>query len=499
MKTMPMQSKEDFIRLAGSANLIPVYGEYSAALETPLSVYLKLGSGPYSFLLESVEKGQRVGRYSFVGFEPSMLFQAKEGVVTITEQGKTTQHESKDPLKDLEQIFERFTPARIPGLPPFSGGAVGYLGYDMVRYWERLPRPADKNTEYPDCFFVFAETVVVFDHVNQTMKVVVNTRVGDNPEKDYDDSVARINEIAAILSKPLTKTMTGKGFITGKKHVNYQHSCTSQEFREMVKKAKEYIAAGDIFQVVLSRKTAFKLYKEPISIYSTLRHINPSPYMFYLSFDDISLIGSSPEIMVKMEDGIAELKPIAGTRPRGKTIEEDKLMAAELLEDEKEKAEHLMLVDLGRNDLGRVSRYGSVKVEEYMTIENYSHVMHIVSRVTGAVRDELNCFDVLRASFPAGTLSGAPKIRAMEIIDELEPLGRGPYGGAVGYISFTGNMDTCITIRTLIARGNEGFVQAGAGIVADSDPVKEYEEVCNKAQALLNAANIMGGYDVVNN
>lgn len=499
METMVMQSREDFIRLAENANLIPVYAEYSSALETPLSVYLKLGSGPYSFLLESVEKGQRVGRYSFIGFEPSIIFQAKDGLVTVAEQGKTTQHSSKDPLKDLEQIFKRYVPAKIPGLPSFSGGAVGYLGYDMVRYWERLPKPVNKHTDYPDCFFVFTETVVVFDHVKQTMKVVVNTRVGDNPGRDYDNAVAKINEIASILSKPLTKTMTGRGLFAGKKQGNYQHSCTAQEFRQMVEKAKEYIAAGDIFQVVLSRKTTFKLQKEPISIYSTLRHINPSPYMFYLSFGDIFLIGSSPEIMVKMEDGLAELKPIAGTRPRGKTIEEDKLMAAELLKDEKEKAEHLMLVDLGRNDLGRVSRYGSVNVEEYMTIENYSHVMHIVSRVTGTVRDGLNCFDVLRASFPAGTLSGAPKIRAMEIIDELEPLGRGPYGGAVGYISFTGNMDTCITIRTLIARGNEGFVQAGAGIVADSDPNREFEEVCNKAQALLNAADVMEGYDVVNN
>ncbi|MDK2824343.1 MAG: anthranilate synthase component [Clostridia bacterium] len=482
-------SPEEFSNLTKGANLIPVFQEYSAALDTPLSVFLKLNKGPYAFLLESVEKGTQMGRYSFIGFEPAVIFQAKDGKVSITNKEKTIMYESTDPLQELEKIFKNYQPLKVPGLPGFSGGAVGYLGYDMIRYWEKLPKDPCKDTGYPDCFFMFPETLIIFDHVKQTIMIVVNVSVGEDPERNYLQAVNTIKEIIMKLKKPIYQVPEEKPQYI-EKYTDYIYNCTPGEFQEMVKSAKEYIRAGDIFQVVLSRKVGFLLKTEPLLIYRNLRSLNPSPYMFYLSFADIKLIGSSPEVMVKVEDGRAELRPIAGTRPRGQTPEEDLRFSAELLRDEKERAEHLMLVDLGRNDLGRISQYGSVEVEDFMNIENYSHVKHIVSRVTGRLKGEYNCFDVLRASFPAGTVSGAPKIRAMEIIDQLEPDGRGPYAGAVGYISYTGNMDTCITIRTLIARGNRGFVQAGAGIVADSDPFREYQEVCNKAAALLRAVEM---------
>jgi len=485
------ESKEEFTKLAKEGNLIPVYEEYSAALETPLSAFLKLKKGSHAFLLESVEGGVRPGRYSFIGFEPSMLFQAKNGEVTITDRKKRVRYLSSDPLEELKQIFRKIKPIKISGLPVFSGGAVGYLGYDMIRYWEKLPKTESKETEYPDCFFMFADELIIFDHVKQTMKIVVNVPVDKDPKKKgYYKAVARIEEIRRILNKPAAKIYPSSRSFPGCGHAKHTHNCTSEEFKGMVRKAREYIINGDIFQVVLSRKINLQLNTDPLAIYNSLRSLNPSPYMFYLCLDDIHMIGSSPEIMVKVEEGVAELRPIAGTRPRGKTEEEDDSMARELLADEKERAEHLMLVDLARNDLGRISEYGSVKVKEFMKIEKYSHVMHIVSRVIGRIRKPCDCFDVIRATFPAGTVSGAPKIRAMEIIDELEPDGRGPYAGAVGYIDYSGNMDTCITIRTLIARGNRGFVQAGAGIVADSDPQREYHEVCNKAQALLSAVRM---------
>ncbi len=484
------ESKKEFMEFAKEANLIPVCEEYSAALETPLSAFLKLKKGSHAFLLESVEGGVRPGRYSFIGFEPSMLFQAKNGEVIITDTKKRVKYRTADPLKELKHVFQKIKPLKIPGLPVFTGGAVGYLGYDMVRYWEKLPQKSDKDTDYPDCFFMFVDELVIFDHVKQTMRVVVNVHVDGNSEEGYYKAVARIEEIRKTLNKSVTEIHPTSQSSAGYGNTNYTYSCTSEEFQEMVRKAKKYITAGDVFQVVLSRKVNFQLKTHPITVYNSLRSLNPSPYMFYLCFGDIHMIGSSPEIMVKVEDGVAELRPIAGTRPRGKSKGEDESLARELLADEKEKAEHLMLVDLARNDLGRISEYGSVKVEEFMNIEKYSHVMHIVSRVVGRMRKDCDCFDVLRATFPAGTVSGAPKIRAMEIIDELEPDGRGPYAGAVGYIGYTGNMDTCITIRTLIAKGDRGFVQAGAGIVADSDPLREYHEVCNKAQALLSAVRM---------
>lgn len=494
-------SQEEFIKFTQEANLIPVYQEYSAALETPLAAFLKLNKGPYAFLLESVEKGTQIGRYSFIGFEPSIIFQAKNGEVTITnkEQNRTT-FQSVDPLKDLEKIFQKYQPLKTPDLPGFTGGAVGYFGFDMFRYWEDVPKKQAEDNDYPDCFFIFPEYFLIFDHVKQTMTIVISVAVGENPETDYQDAINKIQVIAQELKKPVhpsLEEMPNSNY----KNTEYSYNSTSSEFQEMVKKAKEYIKAGDIFQLVLSRKMEFQLLTDPLIIYRNLRSLNPSPYMFYLSFADIKLIGSSPEMLVKVKDSQVEIRPIAGTRPRGRTVEEDNLLAKELLVDEKEKAEHLMLVDLGRNDLGRISKYGSVQVKDYMQIEDYSHVKHIVSKVVGELNEGCNSFDAIRATFPAGTVSGAPKIRAMEIINELESTGRGPYAGAVGYISYTGDMDTCIAIRTIITKGSKGFIQAGAGIVADSDPAKEYQEVCNKAKALIDALEMAerGEFNASNN
>ncbi len=480
------ESKEEFSKMARKANLIPVYEEYSAALETPLSVFLKLKQGRYAFLLESVEGGMRPGRYSFIGADPALLVEAKDGKVRITEDDRTIEIQSFDPLKELEKIFCQYQPLKVSGLPVFSGGAVGYLGYEMIRYWEELPKNCTKDTEYPDCIMMIPHILVVFDHVMQTMKILVNVPVGKDPETDYAHAIEKLEKIREKIDQKLTTLPVSQSHLMNEKK-RYLSSCDQKLFEEMVEKAKHYIRSGDTFQVVLSRKIKFDLKADPVSLYCGLRNINPSPYMFYLSFGEIQIVGSSPEIMVKVEDGVVELRPIAGTRPRGKEAEEDRKLAEDLLADDKEKAEHLMLVDLGRNDVGRVSEYGSVKMDEYMMIENYSHVMHIVSKVTGKLKKGFTCFDVLRASFPAGTVSGAPKIRAMEIIDELEKEGRGPYAGAVGYIGFSGNMDLCIAIRTIFSCHNQGFIQAGAGIVADSNPEKEYRETCIKAQALINA------------
>lgn len=480
------ENKAAFLKMAQEANLIPVYEEYSAALETPLSVFLKLRQGGYAFLLESVEGGTRPGRYSFIGVEPALLLEAKDGKVIMEEDGKRVERQSADPLKELEQIFRRYDFLPLPGLPVFSGGAVGYLGYDMIRCWEELPKDSSKDTEYPDCVFMVPRILVVFDHVMQTMKIVVNVPVSEDPAHDYLGAAGKIQEVRGRMEQSLSSFPALKSPLVEEEE-KYESNCGQKSFTGMVEKAKEYIRAGDIFQVVLSRKSCFHLSADPAAIYCSLRNINPSPYMFYLSYGAIQIVGSSPEIMVKVEDGMVELRPIAGTRPRGKEREEDKKLAEDLLADEKEKAEHLMLVDLGRNDVGRVSEYGSVKMEEFMVIEKYSHVMHLVSQVTGRLKKGFTCFDVLRASFPAGTVSGAPKIRAMEIIDELEEEGRGPYAGAVGYIGFSGNMDMCIAIRTIFSCRERGFFQAGAGIVADSDPVKEYRETCIKGQAMIHA------------
>lgn len=483
---------DEFIKLTRQGNLVPVYEECSAALETPLSVYLKLKKGTYGFLLESVERGQSLGRYSFISPEPYLLFTAKNKRVTITEDNKTAEFATEDPLRDLEKIFKRYNPVKVPGLQGFTGGAVGYLGYDMIRYFEKLPERDNDKIMFPDCMFMFADTLVIFDHVRQVMQIVVNTKVSDNPANDYGQAKNKIEGLKNRLNQPL-RDFAVETDSKLPKNLNYQYNVTPAEFQEMVKTAKGYIAKGDIFQVVLSQKITVQLGKDPLEIYRILRSLNPSPYMFFLHLDDLYFVGSSPELLVKVENNKAEVRPIAGTRPRGLNGQQEKELEEELINDEKERAEHLMLVDLGRNDLGRTAKYGSVKMESFMQIEKYSHVMHLVSKVTGEVQPERNCFDVLRTCFPAGTVSGAPKIRAIEIIDELEPDLRGPYAGAVGYINYDGNMDTCITIRTLIIKDRVGYIQAGAGIVADSDPLSEYRETLNKAKALLRAVETAEG------
>lgn len=485
-------SVEELYQFVSDFDYVPIYQETSAALETPLAVFMKLREAPYAYLLESVDRGEQVGRYSFVGFNPSIIFQAQDGLIKLEVSDQKIEYFCSDPLLELEKIFQKRKTPRLSGLPPFSGGAVGYFGYEMVRYCDDLPKSLNKKGEFPDCLFMFSDTLLIFDHVKQTIKIVANIHTDGDLEENYLEGVRKIEEISMKLENSLPKD-------SYKNHAEDENlasilteNYSQEEFMEMVSSAKKNIFAGDIFQVVLSKKTHFRLKKDPIMVYRRLRSMNPSPYMFFLSFGDIKLIGSSPEVMVKTEDDKVELRPIAGTRPRGKTEAEDQILAKSLLADEKELAEHLMLVDLGRNDVGRVSDYGTVHVKDFMHVENYSHVMHIVSNVHGKIKKDLSSFDVFRAAFPAGTVSGAPKIRAIEIIEELEKDKRGPYAGAVGWISYSGNMDTCIAIRTLFIKGNEGFIQAGAGIVADSDPLYEYKESSNKAKALLKALGVEG-------
>ncbi|MFN8374552.1 MAG: anthranilate synthase component I [Anaerolineae bacterium] len=487
-------SREDVYRLFGHGDLVPVYRRLLADLETPVSVFLKLSqTGNISFLLESVEGGEHVGRYSFLGVNPKGVITVRDNIVTRTLHGV---HESRtlapgeDPLTVIKDEFARVTPVPVPGLPRFVGGAVGFISYDVVRYFERLPETATHDLDVPEAAFLLPDTLVIFDHAKHQLIVLANAHNTGNMDAAYDDAVSRIDAIIEALKQPLPElpgTTEALGD-TPRSNVSREH------FEDNVRRAKEYIAAGDAFQIVLSQRFSCQTSAHPFSIYRALRALNPSPYMFYLHFgDEFTLMGASPEMMVRLEDGVATARPIAGTRPRGVNESEDKELEMDLLDDPKERAEHVMLVDLGRNDLGRVSDYGTVKVTNMMYIERYSHVMHIVSQVQGKLRKDMDAFSLLRATFPAGTLSGAPKVRAMEIIEELEGTRRGPYGGAVGYFSFDGSMDTCITIRALLMKGNTLYIQAGAGIVADSDPAREYEETINKARAMSNAIRYAEG------
>ncbi len=491
MRVFP-RNVEEFIKMAGKGLLVPVYHELSASFETPLSVYLKVRQGPYSYLLESVERGVQVGRYSFIGPGCSTVLSVAEGEVTVSKEGKAQVYETADPLFILNEMVSKGCAAKMPALPGFWGGAVGYMGYDMVRYFEKLP-PAKENAEgIPDCVFMFSDVVLIYDHVRQVIQTVVNVEVGDEPTEDYHRAVEEIKRIERRLQEGLPELLGQEGeTFLGDEEIFC--SVTEKEYQGMVSRAKEYIRAGDIFQVVLSQQYHKRLKSSPLEVYRNLRSINPSPYMFYLEMDELKLVGSSPEILVRAEDREVELRPIAGTRPRGKDAKEEEELRRDLSSDEKERAEHLMLVDLGRNDLGRVCDYGSVEVTDFMEVEKYSHVIHLVSRIKGRLRAGVDNFDVMRACFPAGTVSGAPKIRAMEIIDELEPVHRGPYAGAVGYFGYNGNMDTCITIRTIVINNDKAYIQAGAGIVADSDPRKEYLECRNKARALFQAIEAAEG------
>ncbi len=478
-------SREGVHKLFEQGDFVPVYCTLLADLETPVSVYLKLTqAAKTSFLLESVEGGEQVGRYSFLGANPSGVITVKDNILSRTLNGTTTTREldtSEDPLHAVKQELERVTPVRVEGLPRLVGGAVGYLSYDMVRCFERLPQTAIDDLDVPEAAFMLPDTLVIFDHAKHQLIVLANAHNTGNPDAAYDDAIRRIDEIVDILSEPLPEIPLGGEALDAE----LQSNMPRERFEDNVRRAKEYITEGDAFQIVLSQRFSRKTSAPPLMIYRALRALNPSPYMFLLQFsEDLNLVGASPEMMVRLEDGVAYVRPIAGTRPRGNNESEDKAMEEELLADPKERAEHVMLVDLGRNDLGRVCEYGTVKVPDMMYIERYSHVMHIVSQVQGIIREGMDAFDLLRATFPAGTLSGAPKVRAMEIIEELEGTRRGPYGGAVGYFSFDGSMDTCITIRAILMKGDTVYVQSGAGIVADSDPAREYDETVNKAKAV---------------
>ena len=483
-------SKAEFAKLAKKGALVPVYREILADLETPVSAYLKLGDRPYSYLLESVEGGEKLARFSVIGLAPQLVFRSTGRRITISEPGRAdkTFTTSADPLAELEKLLKRYKQPPMKGLPPFSGGAVGYMGYDTVRFIEKIP---DKNKDVhgiPDSVFVFTDSLVVFDHINKKIKVVCNVRVDQfkNASDAYDSAVQKIDDEVRRLRSGLSQMRISPQPEKPVK-LKVESNFTKDAFRAIVQKAKHYIKIGDIIQVVLSQKFSVKVHSHPFDIYRALRSINPSPYMFYLNFEGFQLAGSSPEIHVRCENGKAVVRPIAGTRRRGKNTAEDKALEKELLADPKERAEHLMLVDLGRNDLGRVCDFKTVKVPEFMVVERYSHVMHIVSHVEGLLKKGKTLYDLLRATFPAGTVSGAPKVRAMQIIDQLENRKRGFYAGIVGYFSYSGNLDSCIAIRTILIKDGVATVQAGAGIVADSDPSAEYEETVNKAKALVKA------------
>jgi anthranilate synthase component 1 len=481
--------EEELPALAERGNLTVLVKEMLGDLETPVSAFVKLdGYGP-AFLLESVEQGGRTGRYSFVGVDPRAIAIIRGGEALTISEGRAEQLDltGRDPLSIVEDWLADVEPAFPEGIPSFVGGAVGYVGYDMIRFFEprlqRTARPAG-GFDLPEAVFMLSDTLIAFDHFQRKLFLMATMRLDGDREAAYAAAKARIEGLAERLNRPLPRRETRPAKAQG----TLESNMSRDEFEAAVRQAKEYIAAGDIFQVVLSQRLRRWTHVDPFEIYRVLRMINPSPYMFYLSLpDDLRLIGSSPEVLVRLQGTQAEVRPLAGTRPRGMTVERDAALATELLADPKERAEHVMLVDLGRNDLGRVCRYGTVQVPTMMEVERYSHVMHIVSDVVGELEGEQDAFDLLRATFPAGTVSGAPKIRAMEIIDELEPQRRGPYAGAVGYIGFDGNMDMCITIRTIMMKNQVAYVQAGAGIVADSDPGREYQETLHKAQALAEA------------
>ena len=483
------------------ATLIPVYREIIADVDTPVSSLVKLGESPYRFLLESVEGGDRLGRYSFVGNTAKLIVRSRGSNVELgrpcaEEPGRFhfERLEGQDPLELLRSLMAGYQPAPVPGLPRFYGGAVGYLSYEMARFFERVPDNNPDELDLPEAYFIITDTVLIFDNAQRTLKIVANAHVGEgeDPHLAYDRAVAAIEGVLESLrSRPGAAPLDG--VTSAAEPASVASNFERADFERAVERCLEYIRAGDVFQVVLSQRFRTPFTADPFDLYRVLRTVNPSPYMFYLHFDGVALVGSSPEVMVRCEDGVAQLRPIAGTRRRGRSEEEDRLLERELLADAKERAEHVMLVDLGRNDLGRVCEYGSVRVDQLMTVERYSHVMHIVSNITGRLAAGKDAFDLLRATFPAGTVSGAPKVRAMEIIDELEPSRRGPYAGAIGYFGFSGNMDSCITIRTVVVKEKTAYIQAGAGIVADSSPAGEYEETLNKARGMLKAIAMAEG------
>lgn len=484
---MYFPSLEKFCSLAHQGNLIPVYREILADMETPVSAFKKIDDGQNSFLLESIAGGEKWARYSFLGSNPGKIFRCSgEQFEVLDRDGVVQSGRSSDPLAEIKQLMAAYQPVEVDGLPPFFGGLVGYLGYDMVRFFEELPSANPRKIGAYDACLLLTDTLLIFDNVAQTIKVVCNVELaaGDDPARAYRQAQLAIDRLIAQLRSPLVASPAESACGPAEEFVS---DFTEEGFKAAVERCKEYVRAGDIIQVVLSQRLSGRLGAPPFDVYRALRTLNPSPYMFFLRFADTLVIGASPEVLVRKVGADVEVRPIAGTRPRGATVDEDLQLEEELLADPKECAEHIMLVDLGRNDIGRVCRAGSVEVSELMVIERYSHVMHIVSNVHGLLRPDCDLYDVLRATFPAGTLSGAPKIRAMQIIDELEPAQREIYGGAVGYFSFSGNMDMAIAIRTLVVHDDRIHLQAGAGIVADSDPAAEYQETLNKARGVMKA------------
>jgi anthranilate synthase component 1 len=484
---------EEFKEKSKQGNLIPVYKEVLADLDTPVSAYMKMCGGEYSFLLESVEGGEKWARYCFLGFDPSIIISIKGNEVVVEKNGqaKSILITQGNPLVGLKDILARYQPVDVEGLPRFSGGAVGFVSYDMVRSFEDLPEDTVDDLQVPDARFVITDTLLIFDNVAQTIKIVSNAHVdNENIEESYNQAVKNIDAIEKKLRTSLPVDVNNKNSSKTDSLNRIESNFKKEHFINSVQKIKNYILEGDVIQVVLAQRLKFNISKDPFTIYRALRSINPSPYMYYLKFGDLEIVGSSPEILVRLEGDKIEVRPIAGTRKRGQSEEEDQALENDLLNDEKELAEHIMLVDLGRNDVGRVAKTNSVSVNEKFTIERYSHVMHIVSNVQGELKQGLDGYDVLAATFPAGTLSGAPKVRAMEIIEELEPTRRGLYGGAVGYISFNGNMDTAIAIRTLLIKNKTAYLGVGAGIVADSIAENEFEETMNKGKALLKAIEL---------
>ena len=496
--TLLKPSFEEFSSLAASGNMIPVWTELAADYETPVSAFQKLSEGHSEpcFLLESAENSDQIGRFSFLGTDPRLEVRASGREISVREKGASDFTTSQlpesegDPLHEVERLMSVFQPVEVEGLPIFTGGAVGFLGYDMVRFFEpTVPGPPDQGLGLPDMVFVITDSLVIFDHRFRKLQVVANicTEDFDSLEAAYEAGRDRIEAVINRLSKP--QSVAPFSLMEEPENPDTVNSNTTQEeYEGMVRTAKEYILAGDIFQVVPSQRFETDYTGRPIDLYRALRHVNPSPYMFCLQFgDEFSLVGSSPEVHVQTIDGNIKIRPIAGTRWRGKTPEEDEALADELLADPKERAEHVMLIDLARNDVGRVAEFNSVKVDEMMIIERYSHVMHIVSNVVGKLNSGQSAYDVMRATFPAGTVSGSPKVRAMQIIDEMEKSKRGAYSGAVGYFGFDGNHDSCIALRTVVLRGGKAYVQAGAGVVADSVPEKEYNETVNKAKGIMRA------------
>jgi anthranilate synthase component I len=485
---------DEFAALARDHTVVPVYRQLTGDTLTPVSAFCMLQEGDWSFLFESVVGGERVGRYSFLGAGPFRTFEA-HGTRTRTRdgRGKWTEAEAADPLRVLEEMIAAYRAPHVPGLPRFCGGAVGYAGYDTVRYVERLPNAPPDDRGIPDLSFGFYDRMVIFDHAAKTVLVVAHARIAGGESQmraAYAEACRRVDELVQQLQRGVADIQLTDINPRRPSLSPPQSNFTREQFEAAVEKTREYINAGDAFQIVLSQRFRTETRARPFDIYRALRVVNPSPFMFYLRAGGVTLVGASPEIMCRVENGVITNRPLAGTRRRGATPEEDAALAAELVADPKERAEHIMLVDLARNDVGRVAELGSVKISDLLTVERYSHVMHLSSTVTGKLKPGLTAFDALRASLPAGTLSGAPKVRAMEIIDELEPHRRGPYGGAVGYVDFSGNMDTCIALRTMVLLGQTAYVQAGAGLVADSVPASEYQETVDKAMSLLRAIEV---------